>query len=221
MEINAKGSSESKLRAPTLDLFGPPPILEGETEEDYGELHDRVFRALDPADFIEELWVRDIVDVRWNISRLRRMSSALLAARVRILVDHEAASLVETNPELMDGSKEQKQDMERLLDAGANCNFEARKAKYPRAAERYMKLWEAARSRLNLNELQATAMIDEIDSIERIEALIIIAERRVDAVIRELDRHRTIQKLHHDIENSRAKLKTVEPRLIDENKPVA
>jgi hypothetical protein len=217
MKINAKRSSESKLRAPRrLDLFGPPPILEGETEKAYWELLKRVFCALEPADFIEELWARDIVDVSWNIARLRRMSSALLAARVRHQADQKATSLVEVDPELMNGSNEQKQEMERLLDRSANSSWEARKAQYPRAAERYMKLWEAARSVLNLKEIQATAIIDGIDSIERIEALIMIAERRFDAVIRELDRHRMIQNLHYDIQNSKAKIKTVEPRVINE-----
>jgi hypothetical protein len=175
-----------------------------------------VFCALEPADFIEELWANDIVDLSWNILRLRRMSSALLAAHVRHRADDEATSRVEADPELMNGSNEQKQERERFLESSANSSFEAQKAKYPRAAERHRKLWEAARSTLNLNEIQATAMIDEINSIERIEALVMNAERRVDAVIRELDRHRTMQNLHYDMRNSQAKLKTVEPRLIDE-----
>jgi hypothetical protein len=102
-----------------------------------------------------------------------------------------------------------------LLDASANSSLEARKVKYPRAAERYMKLWQVARSALDLNEIQATAIIDGIDSFERIEALIMIAERRFDAIIRELDRHRTIQNLNSDIQNSQAEIKAVEPRMIN------
>ena len=175
-----------------------------------------MFCALEPTDFIEELWARDIVDVSWNIYRLRRISSAFLVARVRDQADHKATALVEGDPELMNGSKDQRQEMERLLEASADSSFEARKAQYPRAAERYMNLKAAARSTLDLNEIQAKAMIDRIDSIERIEAFIMIAERRFDTVIRELDRHRMIQNLHHDIQNTKAKIKTVEPRMINE-----
>src|SRR6266481_4939647 len=110
MKKNTKRSSASKLRAPRrLDLFGPPPILEGETEKAYWEMLERVFCALKPADFIEELWARDIVDVSWNISRLRRILSAFLAAEVSDAADKRASSLVQADPKLMNGTKEQKQ----------------------------------------------------------------------------------------------------------------
>jgi hypothetical protein len=217
MKKNAKRSSASKSRAPRrLDLFGPPPILEGETEKAYWELLERVLCALEPADFIEELWARDIVDVSWNISRLRRTSSALLAARVGYRADEKATSLVEGDPGLMNGSKEQKQEMERLLDPNSHLSGEDQKSQFPHAFERYMKLWETARSTLNLNEIQAMVIIDGIDSIERIEALIMIAERRFDTVIRELDRHRMVQNFRCELQNAKVKIKTVEPKMIND-----
>ena len=44
-------------------LFGPPPIIEGEKAKDYGKLLERVFNALRPTDFVEEIWARDFADV--------------------------------------------------------------------------------------------------------------------------------------------------------------
>jgi hypothetical protein len=53
-------------------LFGPPPIIEGEKAKDYRKLLERVFEAIGPADFIEEIWARDLADVTWFMFRLRR-----------------------------------------------------------------------------------------------------------------------------------------------------
>jgi hypothetical protein len=215
MKKNAKRtSSASTSRAPRRrELLGPPPILEGETEKAYYELLERVFTALKPVDFIEEIWARDIVDVVWNLYRLRRMLSAFLAAEVWDDANDKASSLVEADPELMNGTEEQKQEMARLLNPSSNSNWEAQKAQYPRATERYMKLWEAAWSTLDLNEIQANVMIDKIDTIERIEALIMLAERRFDSVIRELDRHRMMQNLRYDLHRvEKVKIKSVGPK---------
>jgi hypothetical protein len=51
-------------------LFGPPPIIEGEKVKDYRKLLERVFEAIEPADFIEEIWARDLADVTWSMFRL-------------------------------------------------------------------------------------------------------------------------------------------------------
>ena len=58
-------------------LFGPPPILEGEEADAYNEILDRVFDAIAPTDFLEEIWVRDLVDVTWTMIRWRRLLAVL------------------------------------------------------------------------------------------------------------------------------------------------
>ena len=74
-------------------------------------------------------------------------------------------------------------------------------AQNPRANEKYQELWASAKSTLDVNAIQAKVVIDEIDTIERIESLIMIAERRFDSVIRELDRHRMMKNLRHGLPN--------------------
>ena len=59
-------------------LFGPPPIIKGEKAKDYRKLLERVYGAIEPADFIEEIWARDLADVTWSMVRLRRSLAALL-----------------------------------------------------------------------------------------------------------------------------------------------
>jgi hypothetical protein len=210
MKKNAKHTSASTSRAPRrLELFGPPPIFGGETEQAYWELLERVFSALEPADFIDEIWVRDGVDSIWNIFRLRRMLSAFLAEEVRDVVNKRVSAIVEADP----GTEEQRLEMARLLNPNSKFSWKARKARYPSAAERYKKFCEAA---LDLNEIQAMVMGWKMDEIERIQALIGIEERRFDSVIRELDRHRVVQNLRCELQNAKAKIKTVEPKMISD-----
>ena len=65
-----------------LEIFGPPPLLDGESQEVYDTLLARVTGTVSPKDIIEEIWVHDIVDLVWEILRLRRLKAALLSSSV-------------------------------------------------------------------------------------------------------------------------------------------
>ena len=206
-------SSASTSRAPRRrDLFGPPPILEGETEKAYYERSNACSPPLSRSISSRKCGLA-ILSMSFGILSIASDLSAFLAAEVWDDANDEASSLVEADPELMNGTEEQKQEMASLSNPSSNSNWEAQKAQYPRATERYMKLWETAWSTLNLNETQAKVMIYKIDTIERIEALIMFAERRFDSVIRELDRHRMMQNLRYDLRRvEKAKIKTAGPK---------
>jgi hypothetical protein len=59
-------------------LFGPAPLVEGEDEATYGEFLARISSAVKPKDFLEEIWVRDVVDLSWEALRMRRIKAKLL-----------------------------------------------------------------------------------------------------------------------------------------------
>src|SRR5262249_28189606 len=44
----------------------------------YEALRVRVCRTIKPADYIEQIWTRDVVDVVWEIFRLRRMKAEFM-----------------------------------------------------------------------------------------------------------------------------------------------
>jgi hypothetical protein len=69
-------SSSSKARG--LRLFGPPPLLAGEDAAGYDELLARISSAVKPSDVIEEIWVRDIVDLSWEVFRWHRLKKEVL-----------------------------------------------------------------------------------------------------------------------------------------------
>jgi hypothetical protein len=73
-------------------LFGPPPIIEGEKAKDYRKLLERVYGAIEPADFIEEIWARDLADVTWSMFRLRRVLAAMLNDEVWDKINDKASS---------------------------------------------------------------------------------------------------------------------------------
>ena len=173
---------------------GPPPLLYGEDEAAYDEMLARVSSALGPRDFIEEIWVHDLVDAAWNIIRLRRIQAALLGDKVWNDVDEEASSLAEANPRLMEGTEKEKEEMKQLLNSDSELSWEELTEQNPRAYEKFQKFWAAAESTLNRDLIQAKIIMDELLTIERIEHFIAIAQRRYDTVIRELDRHRFIKK---------------------------
>ena len=78
------GNLKSKKRKPAGDtlcrevIFGPAPVLRGEDTKAYDLLLEQVSTTVKPSDIIEDIWVRDIVDLTWEILRLRRYKQGLI-----------------------------------------------------------------------------------------------------------------------------------------------
>src|SRR5262245_55633055 len=66
--------------AARLNLFGPPPLIEGEDTAAYDDLLVQISAAVKPADILEDIWVRDVVDFTWEIFSLRRLKANLMTA---------------------------------------------------------------------------------------------------------------------------------------------
>ena len=60
-----------------LAPFGPPPLITGEDADAYEQILARVSSQVAPKDFIEEMLLIDIVDLTWEIARLRRLKAGL------------------------------------------------------------------------------------------------------------------------------------------------
>ena len=59
---------------------GPPPLLFGESREDYQQLFHGVWMDGKPIGVLEEILVCDVVDLSWEITRHRRQTAALMNA---------------------------------------------------------------------------------------------------------------------------------------------
>src|SRR5262249_7648568 len=76
----AEIAAQSGLPATAGNPAGPPPLIEGESAAEYEALLARVANALQPADVLEEIWIRDVVDLCWEVFRLRRLKAALMTS---------------------------------------------------------------------------------------------------------------------------------------------
>jgi hypothetical protein len=59
-------------------LFGDPPLLSTENPTLYWEMLDRFAAFVEPKDICEWFWTKDIVDLSWEIARLRRYRALLI-----------------------------------------------------------------------------------------------------------------------------------------------
>jgi hypothetical protein len=149
-------------------LFGLPPLLEGEDPADYHALLGRVSAAVKPKDVLEEIWVRDVVDITWEIQRARRLKVALLNSFMPRAVE----DILQT-----------------ILDYGdANEISEQWAARDRRAVRRVNKLIKSMG--LTFEAVAARALSINIERFEKIDRMIMNAEARRNAALREHDRHR-------------------------------
>jgi hypothetical protein len=184
-------SASLPQRAGRLALFGPPPLLEGEDTAAYDDLLVRISGAVNPADIFEEIWVRDIVDLVWEAFRLRRLKANLMTA-----VAHKG--LREILEPLMDWDE-------------ARDLTEAWAARERAAIERVDELLASAG--LTMDAVMARTLSLKLNDIERIDRMIATAEGRRNAILRELDRHRTTwgQNLRRTVQEiEEAEIKVIE-----------
>jgi hypothetical protein len=79
-----KSKASAALSAPSmteLSFLGAPPLIPGETAEDYEQLLSAVTNTMKPVDLMETFWTRDIVDLQWDIIRFRRIKADLITHR--------------------------------------------------------------------------------------------------------------------------------------------
>ena len=173
------------IAARHLEIFGPPPLLDGESQEVYDALLARVTGTVNPKDIIEEIWVHDIVDLVWEILRLRRLKVALLSSSVgrglRKLY-HDRGEIFVTDSLI--------------------TKWSAREPAAVKKVEQFLK-----DHGLTMDAVMAHSFVACLDEIERIDIAISRAEARRNAAQREIERRRsvfgqtlqrTVQQIEHD-----------------------
>jgi hypothetical protein len=56
------------------------PLLMGEQQTDYAGVAQRIVQASRPRDAVEEFLLRDVIDLTWEILRLRRLKAGTIKA---------------------------------------------------------------------------------------------------------------------------------------------
>ena len=172
------------IAASHLEIFGPPPLLDGESQEVYDALLARVTGTVNPKDIIEEIWVHDIVNLVWEILRLRRLKVALLSSSVGR------------------GLHKLYDDREKYGMGSLIARWSAREPAAVKKVEQFLK-----DHGLTMDAVMAHSFVACLDEIERIDIAISRAEARRNAAQREIERRRSVfgqtlqravQQIEHD-----------------------
>jgi hypothetical protein len=153
--------------------IAPSPLLPGEGEVDYLSVAARIVDVAQPKDAIEEFLTRDVVDLTWEIFRLRRSKGGLLRAAASKGVRRILSTIGY-------GSG---------FDISSADDFAADWAKGDSSTRtEFEKVLKEAN--LTMSEVMAEAFAEVIDPFERIDRLLASAEARRDSALREIERHR-------------------------------
>jgi hypothetical protein len=155
-------------RAEHLTLFGPPPLFEGEDTNIYDQLLTQVFATIMPADILEDIWVRDIVDLTIEVLRLRRLIANLMTANAYKGLAETLAPIVGRSP------------AETLAEGWA-----ARKSDIIEEVNKTL-----TSAGVTTDGILAQTFSLKVNDIERIEHMMALAEARRNAALHEIDRHR-------------------------------
>jgi hypothetical protein len=186
LSIDSANSIEADSR---FALFGPPPLLAGEDPAAYDELLARVRGSVKPVDIIEEIWVRDIVDATWDNFRWRRIKISLVEIEMPSALEAMLEPLMPNRPLK---SKENLSWSESYAPEPPSREYKLAKkwaSGDQTAIDRVNKLLSSAN--VTMAMVMASAFEDNFDCIERIDHFMTIAEGRRNAVLREIDRHRS------------------------------
>ena len=157
--------STTKMPSVTFALLGAPPLISSEDTAGYDELLARICATLRPSDSLEEFWIRDLVDLVWDTFRLRRTKATMLSYRAA----QEVRALLINHP---DGPK-----MAQMWAAGDEAAVK--------------EVEQALRSVGSSGEHAiSVAMCSSMQEVERLDRMLVSAEARRSAALRELDYHR-------------------------------
>lgn len=152
-------------------MLGNRPILPGEDASAYDKLTYKFRETMSPRDIVEEILVRDVIDLTWEVQRLKNFKRDFL--------------------HLNRGNA-----LEKVFDQFAGYSFANRELSDkwrkgdPKAIE---KVNEELSSRgFEISVVDAMNFRLQIDQIERMDRLIMQAEARRSAHLREVDRHRSV-----------------------------
>ena len=150
-------------------LFGPPALLPGESLAEYWRLYSLFQADLAPADVIEKIWLRDLVDLQWEVRRWRRLNNELLSSSKHHGLDKILTSLFGYG-----GARtELKWDW---------------MARDPTAIATVSDLLNLAG--LTEDAILAQTLAVQLDVIDRIDRMTFQAERRRDLAIQQIERRR-------------------------------
>src|SRR6267143_1777147 len=170
IEVMAKSSDLSRPPEYVIEhsgraLLGRLPLIRGEDGCAYNELCARIAAAVKPKDFPEEIWVRDVADLSWEVFRLRRIKAKFwtwqVAAAIRCTLQGVCGEA-------------QANKLSREWETGAIGRID-----------------QLAATGRTVESITADVFFANSEDLERIDRMIMKAEARRNAALREIERRRS------------------------------
>ena len=147
----------------SVRFFGPPPLIAGEDQAQYEAMRDQISAAVEPLDFLEEIWVNDVVNLVWEMQRLRRLKATCSSRRSQCF--YKFVHVVDDQRNLAMNWAAREPDAVAKVDAAL------------------------AATGLTIDALMAETFAGN-RQVERIDRMVAGAEARRNVALREIDRHR-------------------------------
>jgi hypothetical protein len=155
-------------------LAGHRPLFAGEDAAAYDSLLGRMSDVVKPADVLEEIWLQDVVDLSWEVAKLRRMKAELLSSSA-----HRGLRKV----------------LDALLGWKESQDLTARWAgKDPDAVKLVAK--SLAGAGMTMDTVMAQTLAASINEVERIDRLTAAAELRRNVMLHEIADYRAVFAAH-------------------------
>ncbi|MBX9829785.1 MAG: hypothetical protein K2Y27_32930 [Xanthobacteraceae bacterium] len=177
-------------------LPGHRPLFAGEDAAAYDSLLGRVSDVVKPADVLEEIWLQDVVELSWEVARLRRMKAEFLNSSA-----HRGLR------KLLDG----------LLGWKESQDLTAQWAGKDPAAVKLVASSLAAAG-MTMDTVMAQTLAASINEVERIDRLTAAAELRRNAVLREIADYRAVFAAH--LRRATAEIEDAEFKVISSRPPL-
>ena len=134
----------------------------------------RIVRAAKPRDAIEEFLIRDVIDLTWEILRLRRLKAGLLRASI----DNGVREVMDS----LGYGEGRRYGYVRELAGSWAAGEKSAKKEVAIALEK---------AQLTIEDVMAKTLESKIESFERLDRMLASAEARRNNALREVDRHRS------------------------------
>jgi hypothetical protein len=171
----------ARIPASVKALWGKPPLLSHEDPQVYWRLAGSMSRDVEPTCVIEWFDVKNVVDLTWEIIRLRRFKALIIELRR----DPPEYSYEET-----EADEETETDGESEADPAAGTAETETNEDSPEGSE--PDLCEAEDELDRAEKKAVEIFLGQLDDWERIDSLIASAEIRRAAALREIERRRSI-----------------------------
>jgi cobalamin biosynthesis protein CobT len=189
-----------KIPGDIREIWGPAPLLRHEDPETYERLARQISHDVAPTDVIDWLAVKDVLDLTWEIRRLRRFKAMLIELKREDKMADETEDAEEDQDADEDQDVDEDQYADETEDAGdaqdmgetqdVDKTEDADEAQDANQGQDETQRLEEMRRYYETEQGETKLFLENLDHWERIDNLIAAAEMRRAAALHGIERRR-------------------------------